>query len=224
MAARFKGITSRVTVADTTAIDFAAGPLTLEYWLKPDDFVGIDAPSEGIRIIGDEQFAGSDCFPVMPYWVADVDPAGRPELEVSAQPTGGGALEYHLFASTQAITAGSWAHIAIVLDRDAGEVRLYVDGAQAGGGGPIMNIASTTVANTCGVRLSSHHNPFTGYLDEVRMWSTVRTPDEIQSQRFDSLTGCEPGLVAYWPFETDTGEHGPARLPATSIGVALQAR
>ena len=36
-----------------------------------------------------------------------------------------------------------------------------------------------------------------GYLDEIRMWNIVRTQEEIQATMNKTLTGNEPGLVAY---------------------------
>lgn len=46
----------------------------------------------------------------------------------------------------------------------------------------------------------------TGALDEVRIWRVVRTPAEIEANRYTRLTGSEPGLVAYYRFDEGFGE------------------
>jgi hypothetical protein len=46
----------------------------------------------------------------------------------------------------------------------------------------------------------------TGQLEEVRLWNYARTDDQIKANRNARLTGTEPGLVGYWPFDELTGE------------------
>ena len=46
---------------------------------------------------------------------------------------------------------------------------------------------------------------FNGGLDEIRLWNVVRTQQDIQDNRNLSLVGNEPGLVAYWPINENTG-------------------
>ncbi len=43
-------------------------------------------------------------------------------------------------------------------------------------------------------------NILDGNLDEVRIWSDIRTQSEIQSYMSRPLTGSESGLVGYWNF------------------------
>jgi tetratricopeptide (TPR) repeat protein len=37
-----------------------------------------------------------------------------------------------------------------------------------------------------------------GQIAEARIWSTARTPDQIQANAYHSLVGSEPGLMGYW--------------------------
>jgi outer membrane protein assembly factor BamB len=42
---------------------------------------------------------------------------------------------------------------------------------------------------------------FKGQIDEVRVWRTVRTPEEIRTDRGRKLKGDETGLVGYWSLD-----------------------
>ena len=42
---------------------------------------------------------------------------------------------------------------------------------------------------------------FHGKIDDVRFWNVARTPEEIRNNMNSSLTGNEPGLVAYYPMD-----------------------
>jgi len=219
MAGRFAGRDHLITVDNPQALDFAAGSFTIELSIRVDNFIGIDAPVEGIRILGDEQLADADCYPSMAYWVFGVNPSGFPVFELGGQ--AGQTVTVRIYTATTAVATNTWAHVAMVVDRTAGEVTLYVDGALAG----TTPIVASTVTNMCTFRLSTHHNPFSGELDEVRLWSRSRSAAELASEQLISLSGCEPGLAAYWPFETDVDDHGPSRLPASVRGtVPLVAR
>lgn len=44
-----------------------------------------------------------------------------------------------------------------------------------------------------------------GRLDEVRIWSTARTTQQIRENMHISLTGLEPGLLSYWQCNDGTG-------------------
>jgi hypothetical protein len=51
---------------------------------------------------------------------------------------------------------------------------------------------------------------FHGKIDEVRLWNVARSPQEIQAAMTLTLTGREPGLVAYWDFDSQSAQdHSP---------------
>jgi hypothetical protein len=54
-----------------------------------------------------------------------------------------------------------------------------------------------------------------GEIDEVRIWNTRRSNEEICAYRFRRLTGQEPGLVAYWRLDESSG---PLALDASGHG------
>lgn len=46
---------------------------------------------------------------------------------------------------------------------------------------------------------------FSGILDDVRVWNVARTGEAIQADLSHPLTGAEPNLMAYWPFDEGAG-------------------
>jgi hypothetical protein len=56
-------------------------------------------------------------------------------------------------------------------------------------------------SGSCGIptrRHSTPRYPFRGYIDELRIWSTVRTASQIQINQYGELR-VEPGLTAVFP-------------------------
>lgn len=103
-----------------------------------------------------------------------------------------------------------WIHIAGVYDRD-GFMYLYVNGELK---------ASTDISASAFASLSSITNrfqvgctgsypssgfPWTGQLDEVRLWNRTLTASEIRENMCQKLTGNEAGLIGYWRFDEATG-------------------
>lgn len=94
---------------------------------------------------------------------------------------------------------GSWHHIAVT--RSGTTVSLYIDGA--------FVYSGTFTGSTLGT-FNIGHEPegggyyFNGKIDEVRIWSTVRTCAEINAYKGIELTGTETGLVAYYNFNHGT--------------------
>ncbi len=101
--------------------------------------------------------------------------------------------------------ANQWTHVAVSYDASLGEMRLYKNGkliSQA------LNIAS-------------HHDPvvligafsgcctFPGKIDEVRIWNTVRSVEEIRANMCQKLKGDETGLSAYFRFDETAGSTAP---------------
>jgi len=106
--------------------------------------------------------------------------------------------------STTSIDDGQWHHIAMTYKND-GNMTLYFDGNldESYLTGTVAGISLTNASLTIGnmANISSKMQ-----LDEVRIWNTTRTKDEIQSNMNHQLDGNETGLIAYYNFDERIGD------------------
>lgn len=103
---------------------------------------------------------------------------------------------------------GEWHHIAVVVDRAASMI-LYLDG---------MEVNAADISATAGTlegQLSwmlgqdgtgSYGNQFDGFIDEVRIWNEVRTPDQLRENMCVRQEGTEANLINYFPLDNASGE------------------
>jgi len=109
-------------------------------------------------------------------------------------------------ASADFMNYDNWHHYAGVSDGQ--NSYLYVDGnlvdtqALAESGSYALNIANTDIGRHWHTEQTTGF--FNGYIDEVRIWSSARTPTQIQSFMNATLNGTEPGLEAYRNFNDGT--------------------
>ncbi len=66
-------------------------------------------------------------------------------------------------------------------------------------------------------------NFFWGEMAEVSIWNHPRTQEEIKAGIYEHLTGKEPGLVGYWPFNEGMGETVVDRSSQTNHGKIIGA-
>ncbi|MCH8487873.1 MAG: T9SS type A sorting domain-containing protein [Candidatus Cyclonatronum sp.] len=98
------------------------------------------------------------------------------------------------------IQAGRWHHVAFVYDNDAGEQRLFVDGAADG-----VRQATAFDGHPAGLNaplkigrwLSAY---FDGSMNDLRIWQGARTQAEIQANMNRSLPRNTGGLLANYTF------------------------
>lgn len=107
--------------------------------------------------------------------------------------------------SSKPVDDNTWHHIAVTYDNAATtKFKLYIDGALDGSG----NITSPSVNTSAGTgvaigRRNDAVNYFNGTIDEVRIWNTVRTAAEIQTNMSNELCNTT-GLIGYYQFNHGT--------------------
>ena len=103
------------------------------------------------------------------------------------------------------VPVGEWSHVAAVVDRSAGRMRIYVNGEEVGAGtltaGSISGI-DTPLWIGRGIESSTDRGLFEGAVDEVRLWRTAHTQAELSASYQGALTGTEADLALYLPLDT----------------------
>ena len=112
------------------------------------------------------------------------------------------------------VNDNAWHHVALSVLR-GGNANVYVDGVakatvsadKVGSLGSDMLIigARRTLQDVQQSNvLYQYDRPLTAVVDEVRVWNATMNANLLKKQRKVRLTGTEPGLVAYYPFEVKT--------------------
>ena len=186
-ALRLNGDGSYVDLNDSDTLNASHTQLTLEMWIKP-----TKAKFAALLYKGHNGTSGLNRSFVL--WLNDND------IRFSA--SSDGWKNTSIYSSVNAISLNKWHHIASVLNTEAGSLKLYIDG---------IPVASKSFPNKplceshLPLRIGSIHSSddrynkvfFEGELADIRIWSTARTTQEIQSQMNISLTGNEPGLIGF---------------------------
>ncbi|MCA9688179.1 MAG: LamG domain-containing protein, partial [Myxococcales bacterium] len=96
-------------------------------------------------------------------------------------------------------TPGRWHHVAA--SYGDGVFKIYVDGVMVH-----THQTSLPSINSPVGWIGRVDNFFSGAIADVRLWSRVRSDAEIYTDMRRRLWGQEPGLVAYWPLDDDSGQ------------------
>lgn len=143
-------------------------------------------------------------------WVLYITPDDQLVFEIN-----GGVLNLGPVDNTVVRTAlpgtfyTAWTHIAAVFDGAAQKAILYIDGRAADSASNAVYPATRLhtpenkglgmqIAGANAVSDDDNFRTFRGQLDEVRIWSRVRTPVEILCGKDRSLNGNEAGMVLYY--------------------------
>ena len=96
----------------------------------------------------------------------------------------------------------TWAHVAVVTG--PGGVRMYLNGLLVATNSFAGSLSSLGADNYfLGIEnfRTNRTAALNGQLDEVRVWSVMRTEEEIRTNVFRRLSGREPGLAGLWNFD-----------------------
>lgn len=111
--------------------------------------------------------------------------------------------QFVMISPTNTVVVGEWQHVAFVVDDVANMAYIYRNGnlvSSQSWTGTIPGDPSSSLT------LSQSSEPFGGAMDDVRIWNTVRTQDQIRGNMNVELNGSEAGLVAYYTFNQGTAD------------------
>ncbi len=132
------------------------------------------------------------------------------QLKLNFRPAGGTRLDPVVTVPT---LTTAWNHIAAVINRPAnaaGSITIYVNGVQ--GATSVIPIADSarSLDGVLAMRLGqdgtgTYSSKFKGSIDELRIWNTVRSAQELRDNMCHKLSGTESGLMAYYRMDETTG-------------------
>ena len=143
-------------------------------------------------------------------------------LWFNMMPVGGTRRDWHITIPNLNLI-NNWVHVAITVDRK-GTIAFYFNGQPAvieayaqsstNGWQPITNTiaadSNKSISSTYPVRLGQDgtgtYSPrFSGKIDEVRVWNSIRTVTEIRNSMCRKLAGSETGLIACYRLDEASG-------------------
>jgi hypothetical protein len=181
----------KITDAAQNGLDLSSN-CSFEFWMKmeqlPSSYVGMN-PSVAILF----------------KWAYEISITSANKLSAVFYD----GTRYRWFTADTAFSAGDvgvWKHIAITYDLATDTCIFYVNDdvvANTPGGTALIG----SLANT-GADVSIGYNPnsgqtFDGKLDDFRIWSDVRTEEEVVAYYMTEIQGAEINLEAYWKFNDD---------------------
>ncbi|MCZ8189791.1 MAG: hypothetical protein O9326_08620, partial [Microcystis sp. LE19-338.1B] len=124
------------------------------------------------------------------------------EMRVHFSFMDGNGSNWRWSESQNSLKINEWNHIAMTYD--GSKFIFYLNGILD----TSINLVTTVYQNTEPVKIGrelANYTPFSGKMDEVRIWNKARTQAEIQADMTHPLTGSETGLVGYWQFNENAG-------------------
>lgn len=92
----------------------------------------------------------------------------------------------------------TWQHVTGVWD--GSEIRIFIDGVLQNTTTGVTGASFFFTNNPVHIGQNENNLAFDGDLDEIRIWSTVRSQATIQAEMNTELVGNEPGLLRYYNF------------------------
>ncbi|MFY0608690.1 MAG: hypothetical protein JXR10_18390, partial [Cyclobacteriaceae bacterium] len=194
----FDGLDDKVVISDDPSLEPGQGKLTVEAWI----YNQVDTYK---RIItkGDGSSAGIDDGAF--YFDTYDNTAGGRGLRAAF------ANSSDIYITTpltgEILTLNTWHHVALVFDQ--GVFTIYLDGSAVSsadlGEATLVDNAFDWGIGEDGSEVGGVEF-FNGQIDEVRIWHSARTPEQLIAFKDVELNGGEPGLVGYWNFSDGAGD------------------
>ncbi|MBK7874690.1 MAG: PQQ-dependent sugar dehydrogenase [Planctomycetes bacterium] len=113
---------------------------------------------------------------------------------------------------------GAWHHVAVTRDATSGVKRIYVDGGLDYQSPPLTSRADLSYPNAglgggapwdpwlvLGASKDDAHAAFRGEVDELRLWSVARAPQDVAGAVFRRMLPLTVGLASEWRLEEGYG-------------------
>ena len=102
------------------------------------------------------------------------------------------------------VADGQWQYLAGVRDAVTRELRLYIDGRQEAMAADLTTVSTGNSADF-EIGRSETRGYIRGIIDDVGLWRSALTAEEVRRHMYWRLNGTEFGLAAYWPLDEGSG-------------------
>lgn len=139
-----------------------------------------------------------------------------------------GTTLYEIYSDANFWEADHWYHVCGTIDPSGG-MKMYINGVLQQDTDPTTSPIGTqtgTVWDKVSIGRWGNLNIryFQGEMDEIRLWETVRTQQQVREKMCSSLQGNETGLRAYYKFDSGLGttliDHSPNTYDGTLQSMA----
>jgi hypothetical protein len=193
-ALSFDGSNDYVSIPDSDILDLKT-QATLSAWINTKS---LTTPH---GIVGRWNYAGGPPYKdsILIEARGDVSRKFRFCIATSDQDSGVTVL-----ASNQQFNANTWYHIAGTYDGVT--MKLYINGQLDNSASKTGNIYANNSNWYIGAFNYGNVAYFNGLIDDVRIYNTAMSAEEILAIMLLKPTGSEPNLIAYWDFDEGTGQ------------------
>ncbi len=226
-AASFDGVDDYVHIPDSDDINLGThDKRTVQAWFKVND----KTISSRKQVVYEEGGAGKGLNIYIHSGLLYVGGWNNPEEQSNWSGT---------YLTTNMLDSGRWHNVALVLDGtsvvEPDAFKAYLDGQLfgSGDGSQLWKHGGDIGIGAVNNKTQFHDGDFSGenghwfggLIDELRIFNRSLTQEEIQANMHDTLTGSEPGLVAYWNFNgvnpwDDLSGHGNDGTPHGGVDTA----
>ena len=200
----FDGVDDQVIVSNAAATVSGATAYSMTLWVKPQNANPVFPNFDGFAGFRDD--VGAD------FYITQVGPT---LVEARFRNSVGDAFDI----SYNGVTLNTWSHLALVVDGSS--MVLYHNGAPVA-----TEPASGTLSPNAGTFLigNSFYSPITnfwldGQVDEVSLWSTAITAQQVDCIAQSGIDVASPGLQLY--YRMDQGIAGGNNTSITSLADAM---
>jgi len=182
----FNGTNQYVYVGNKDNLNIV-GDLTIEMWLKPDNFSSRKNPFA--KAYGGEGTITQEISGFLTFYYGS---------------SGGNANPYQGFSTSTSLTLNEWNHVAIVRNLGTMELSWYINGILVNRANalyvPAVSALPVLVSN-------GYTNEYDGQIEELRVWSSARSEAQIKAKMCSKILTDEPSLELYYRFDNSSGNN-----------------
>lgn len=177
-----------VEIADNSSIDFSGQNFTISLWAKA------NGGSDDQTLIAKRNGGAG-------YELVYKQAVNQLEFRVEDA----GANNATVTVNSFTLSTTEWTHLAVSYNGGTGLASVYINGQD-----PVQTTQTgIDPSNALNLRIGANTagtNFFQGFIDEVRLWNTTRTQDQIREGMHLTLQGSELGVVSYYQFNGDSDD------------------